>query len=312
MQILIRMATVLITGGTGMVGTVLAKSLLEKGYEVIILTRNGSQFKMKNQKLEIHFAEWDVKRQTIDEKAVSKTDYIIHLAGANIGVKRWTNKRKKEIVSSRVESGKLIVESLKKIPNHVRAVISASAMGYYGPDKNINSKFIESDPAFPDFLGSTSKQWEECMQPVTQFGKRLVILRAGIVLSKDGGALPEYFKALRFGLATVLGNGKQIISWIHIDDLVNLYIYAIENEKLSGVFNAVAPNPVTNKEFILSLAKEKNKFFIPVRVPSLVLKIALGGMSIEALKSTTVSCEKIQQAGFKFLYPTVKKAFESL
>lgn len=306
------MATVLITGGTGMIGKALTKVLLEKGYEVIILTRNIEQLEIKNSKLKIDYAEWNVAKQLIDENAIAKADYIIHLAGANVGEKRWTKKRKREIVSSRVDSGKLIVESLKNIPNKVKAVVSASAMGYYGPDRENNPGFRETDPAFTDFLGSTCKQWEESIQPVTQLEKRLVLLRAGIVLSKKGGAFPKFLNALQFGLATVLGNGKQIISWIHIDDLVRMYITAIENEKLSGVYNAVAPNPISNKEFILTLAKERNKFFIPVRVPSFVLKTVLGEMSVEVLKSARVSSEKIEKDGFEFLYPTVDSAFQKL
>lgn len=306
------MATVLITGGTGMIGKALTKVLLEKGYEVIILTRNIEQLEIKNSKLKIDYAEWNVAKQLIDENAIAKADYIIHLAGANVGEKRWTKKRKREIVRSRVDSGKLIVESLKNIPNKVKAVVSASAMGYYGPDRENNPGFRETDPAFTDFLGNTCKQWEESIEPVTQLGKRLVLLRAGIVLSKKGGAFPKFLNALQFGFTTVLGNGKQIISWIHIDDLVNLYVYAIENGKLSGVYNAVAPNPVSNKEFILTLAKERNKFYIPVRIPAFVLKIVLGQMSIEVLKSARVSSEKIQQTGFQFLYPTVDSAFQKL
>ncbi len=312
MQILIHMAIVLITGGTGMIGKALTKALLEKGYEVIILTRNVKQLKIKNEKLKVDYTEWNVAKKLIDENAIAKADYIIHLAGANVGEKRWTKKRKQEIVSSRVDSSKLIVDSLRNIPNKVKAVISASAMGYYGPDRENNPGFKETDPAFTDFLGSTCKQWEESIQPVTQLGKRLVLLRAGIVLSKDGGAFPKFLNALKFGFATVLGKGKQIISWIHIDDLVNLYIYSIENEKLSGVYNAVAPNPVSNKEFVLTLVKERNKFYIPVRIPAFVLKIVLGEMSIEVLKSATVSSEKINRQGFQFQYRNLEVALKQL
>ena len=313
MKILTLMATVLITGGTGMIGKALTKALLEKGYEVIILTRSAKQLKIKNEKLKIDYTEWNVAKQLIDENAIAKADYVIHLAGANVGEKRWTKKRKREIISSRVDSGKLIAGSLKNIPNKVKAVVSASAMGWYGPDTFPGGKaFKETDPPFNDFLGQTCKIWEESIQPVTQLGKRLVLLRTGIVLSKDGGALKEFIRPLKFGLATILGRGKQIISWIHIDDLVNLYISAIENEKLYGVYNAVAPNPVSNKEFVLKLAKEKNNFFIPLRVPAFVLKIVLGEMSIEVLKSARVSSEKIEKDGFKFLYPTIDSAFQKL
>lgn len=294
------MATILITGGTGMIGKALSKALVEKGYEVIVLTRNPEQLKINNEELRIKYAGWSPEKHFIDENAILKADHIIHLAGANVGEKRWTEKRKKEILSSRVDSGRLIVESLKKIPNQIQTVVSASAIGYYGPCNENNPGFKESDPASDDFLGSTCKLWEQSIEPVTKLGKRLVIVRTGIVLSKEGGFLPEFFKPMRFGFATVLGNGKQIISWIQIDDLVNLYINAIENGKLSGVYNAVAPSPVSNKDFVLTLARGRNKFFIPIRVPSIILKIVLGEMSIEVLKSAKVSCEKIQSTGFYF------------
>jgi len=139
-----------------------------------------------------------------------------------------------------------------------------------------------------------------------------VILRTGIVLSREGGAFPKFVYPLKFGVATILASGKQMISWIHIDDLVKMYIEAIENEKLSGIYNAVSPNPVSNKEFVLTLARTRNKFFIPFPVPAFMLKIALGEMSIEVLKSATVNSEKIQQSGFDFLYPTIDSAFREL
>jgi uncharacterized protein (TIGR01777 family) len=170
----------------------------------------------------------------------------------------------------------------------------------------------ESDPPANDFLGSACKQWEESIEPVTQLGKRLVKLRTGIVLSKEGGALKEFLKPLRFGIAAILGNGKQIISWIHIGDLVRMFIAAIEDDKMNGVYNAVAPGPVSNKELIIELAKARKKFYIPVYVPPFILKIVLGEMSIEGLKSVMVSCEKIQQAGFTFHYPGIRAALESL
>ncbi|HYM93975.1 MAG TPA: TIGR01777 family oxidoreductase, partial [Chitinophagaceae bacterium] len=264
------MATILIAGGTGLIGKALTKALLEKNYDVIVLTRNASKagrLKVQgtSESNRLLHAEWNVEKQTMDIDAISNADYIVHLAGANLGEKRWTKKRKREIVSSRVDSGKLIVESLKNIPNQVKAVISASAIGWYGPDRENNPGFKETDASFTDFLGQTCKAWEESIKPVIQSGKRLVKLRTGIVLSKEGGALKEFIKPLKFGLATILGNGKQIISWIHIDDLVRIYIMAIENEKLSGVYNAVTPQSVTNKEFILKLARElRGKYFIPI------------------------------------------------
>lgn len=302
------MKTVLITGGSGLVGTALRHALLTKGYKVIILTRNAAGKKSTDV---LSYAEWNVEEQQIDKSAIAGADYIIHLAGAGVADKRWTKKRKKEIVNSRIDSSKLIVDNLRLVPNKVKAIISASAIGWYGADPAIPNPhpFIESDPADNEFLGDTCKKWEASIDAVEQIGKRLVKLRTGIVLSNKGGALKEFKKPLGFGMAAILGNGKQVISWIHIDDLVEMYIAAIENETIRGVYNAVAPNPVSNKEFILHLAR-KNKFFIPIHVPSFLLKIVLGEMSIEVLKSATVSCNKIQAVGFVFHHPTLQVALK--
>lgn len=310
------MSTVLITGGTGMIGKALTKALLEKNYAVIVLTRETSKGTRKKvqDSSRLTFAEWDSKKQTIDRNAISKSDYIIHLAGANIGEKRWTKKRKQEIVDSRVKSSELLVKAVKETPNKIKAVISASAIGWYQAEvkENNSRSFRETDPPANDFLGQTCQQWERSIEPMIGLGKRLVKLRTGIVVSNDAGFIPEFKMPLRFGLATILGSGKQIISWIHIDDLVRVYITAIQDENMSGVYNAVAPSPVSNKKFVLQMAGAKRKFFIPVHVPSFVLKIVLGEMSIEVLKSANVSSEKIQQKGFSFQYPTIDVALKQL
>jgi len=305
------MPTVIITGGTGLVGKALGHALLAKGYHIIILTRTLPSTDHSPQSIKgIQYAKWDIESQTIDENAIASADYIIHLAGAGVADKRWTKKRKQEIVDSRVKSCKLLADSLKTIPNKVKAVVSASAIGWYGPDPTLPNPtpFVESDPVDDSFLGSTCRQWEESIEPVTQSGKRLVKLRIGIVLSKDGGALKEFIKPLKFGVAAILGSGKQIISWIHINDLVRLFIMAMENETWQGTYNAVAPNPVSNKELTLQLAKSRKKFFIPIHVPTFVLKIMLGEMSVEILKSATVSSKKIQEAGFQYTFPVIKDA----
>jgi hypothetical protein len=207
-----------------------------------------------------------------------------------------------------------LVRSLKNIPNNVKAVISASAIGWYGPDPQLpNPKpFTETDPPDNAFLGNTSQQWEGAIWPVADIEKRLVIYRIGIVLSNEGGAYAEFKKPLKFGVASILGNGKQVVSWIHINDLVQLFIEAIEKESLQGVYNAAAPQPVSNKELILAMAKERGKFYLPVPVPSFALKIALGEMSVEVLKSATVSSKKIESAGFQFRYPRIEDAVRHL
>lgn len=296
-----------------MIGKALTEALLEKNYKVIILSRKITWQQPVNGNL--FYAEWDVRNQTIDKEAIERADYIIHLAGAGVAEKRWTKKRKEEIVNSRVKSGELLVKALQEITNKVKAVISASAIGWYGADPVIpNPKpFREDDPADSSFLAKTCMRWENSTEPITQLGKRSVKLRTGIVLSKEGGALKEFEKSLRFGIAAILGNGRQVISWIHIDDLVRLYIAAIEDDNMRGAYNAVAPKPVSNKELMLQLARiKKGSFFIPVYIPSFALKIVLGEMSIEVLKSATVSCDKIHYSGFTFLYPTIEAALKNL
>ncbi len=304
------MSTVIITGGTGLIGKSLSKTLVQKGYQVIILTRDTSG---KRSAKNISYARWDVKKREIDAEAVKQADHIIHLAGAGVIDKSWTEAYKKEIRESRTESSRLIIESLKNIPNSVKTVISASAIGWYGPDREPAIPFTESDPAHESFLGQTCKLWEESIEPITGLGKKLVKLRIGILLSQDGGALAEFKKPVRFGMAAILGNGKQIISWIHIDDLCRLFIYAMENEDLNGSYNAVAPQPVSNRTLTLTLAREmKGRFYIPFYVPSFILKLILGQRSIEVLKSATISCKKIMDTGFDFRFKTIEDAITGL
>jgi uncharacterized protein (TIGR01777 family) len=302
--------TVLITGGTGLVGKALTGQLVKKGYNVIILTRNANGKKRQDS---VVYAGWNVQTQEIDIAALQEADYIIHLAGAGVVEKKWTAAYKKEIQESRTESSRLIIEALKNNVNKVKAIISASAIGWYGADAEPVKPFTEDDEADDSFLGQTCKLWEAGIEPVTALGRRLVKLRIGIVLSNGGGALAEFKKPVQFGVAAILGNGKQIVSWIHIDDLCKMFITAIENENLSGSYNAVAPNPVSNKTLTLTLAKAmKGKLFIPMHVPAFVLKMMMGQRSIEILKSTTVSCKKILATGFEFSFTNIETALEDL
>lgn len=305
------MATVLISGGTGLIGSALTKQLLTKGYDVIILTRQKNK---RSDTPHLSYAHWDIQQQTIEEKAIQKADHIIHLAGANVAGKSWTKNRKKEIEESRTQSGALIVKAVNEIPNNVQTVISASAIGWYGPDPQIPNPnpFIETDASANDFLGNTCQQWEHSIVPVMDAGKRLVILRTGIVLSTKGGAYIEFKKPLQFGIAAILGSGKQIVSWIHMDDIVGLYMYAMENNHMQGIYNTVSPQPVSNKQLVLSMAKAKCGVYIPVHVPELALKMILGEMSIEVLKSATVSSKKVEAAGYSFLFPNIETAVENL
>jgi hypothetical protein len=304
------MQTVLITGGTGMVGQALTTHLLAQGYEVIILSRSNCNKSIAG----LTYAQWDIAQQTMDIAALQKADIIIHLAGAGVAEKRWSVKRKKEILDSRVDAGNFLVKLLSTHTHKVKTVISASAIGWYGPDspQSLLHGFQETDPVDPSFLGSTCKSWELSIQPLVSLGIRLVTLRIGIVLNPKGGALLEFIKPAKFGCATILGSGKQMISWIHQSDLCRMIQYGIENESINGVFNAVSPYPVSNKELVKVVAGQLHSFYIPISVPSIILKIMLGEMSIEVLKSANVSSRKIQAQGFHFSYPQIKDAIQNL
>ena len=304
------MQTILITGGTGLVGTALSKMLAEKGFQVIILSRST---KNKHDNENIKYALWDVSKKTIDLNAIASADFIIHLAGAAVVEKKWTVAYKKEIVESRTKSSEFIVETLKNNPNKVQAIISSSAIGWYGADKIKGHQFIETDPFDSQFLGETCRLWEESIEPASSLGIRVCKLRTGIVLSKYGGALAEFIKPIKLGIAAILGNGKQIVSWIHVEDLCRMFVHAIENKNLNGSYNAVAPAPVSNKTLTITLAKIlRNRFYIPIHVPSFILKIMMGQRSIEVLKSADISCEKIRNTGFIFLYPSIEVALKQL
>jgi hypothetical protein len=307
------MPVVLISGGTGLIGTALTHHLIERDYDIVILSRKKN---LPSVNPKITYSYWNVTEKIIDAEVVKNADHIVHLAGAGVMDKKWTDDYKKKILESRTKSAELILSCLKKNDHHVKTFVSASAIGWYGEDaKPLERKegFIESDLPSNDFLGETCLQWESVTEPVLADGIRLVKLRTGIALSNSGGAFKEYKTPLNFGLAAILGNGKQMVSWIHIDDLCRMYCSAIEDIYLRGTYNAVAPEPVSQKKLILTLGQRmRNKFFIPVYVPSFILKLIFGKRSIELLKSATVSNKKIKATGFTFLFPSIESAVDDL
>jgi uncharacterized protein (TIGR01777 family) len=303
------MSSVIITGGTGLVGTALTRLLVMQGYSVVILSRDPASHRSRAPSTS--YAAWNIREQSINEDAIGQAKHIIHLAGAGVVDRSWTDKRKKEIQDSRIKSSELLVKALTQIPNQVESVVSASAIGWYSESRAVQS--VETDPPDPGFLGETCRLWEQGIEQVISLGKRLVILRSGIALSNDGGAFPEFKKPVRLGIASILGNGRQIVSWIHIDDLCRLYLEAMINPHWAGIYNAVAPQPVTNKTLMMELGnKMKRNFYIAVPIPGFLLRLLLGERSIEVLKSSNVSCEKIRKQDFQFIYPTLDAALRDL
>jgi uncharacterized protein (TIGR01777 family) len=299
------MAKVLITGGRGLVGTHLGKKLQASGYEIAILSRT----RRNDNKRQTYY--WDYNKNEIDKDAINTSDYIIHLAGENLGERRWTSKRKQLIVDSRIKSAELIYNNIDKENKRLRAFITASAIGYYGAITS-DKIFSEADPPADDFLGQTCKKWEQVADRFTDVGVRTVKIRTGIVLAKQGGVLSKIIIPVKWGIGSAIGDGKQYFPWIHIDDLCSLYIKAIEDTQMIGAFNAVAPEHKTNKQFIETIAHSLDKPFWFPKIPAIALKVILGQMSEMILTGSRISSDKIKNFGFVFKYPNLESALEQL
>ncbi|NLJ43283.1 MAG: TIGR01777 family protein [Bacteroidales bacterium] len=299
------MQNILITGGTGLIGGHLSALLKHRGYKVTILSRNARPGG------NIQVYRWDPEKGRIDPEAVSTADYIIHLAGAGIGDKRWTHNRKQEIVDSRVKSGELLYEILKKTGKKPSAFISASGTGYYG---SVTSEKIhtETDGPGDDFTGQVCRQWEQVATKIGDLGIRTVILRTGIVLSSEGGALSRMLPAIRVGAGSAIGSGRQFVPWIHIEDLCSIYLKAVEDTGLSGVYNAVAPSHLTNRELMKTIASVMKKPFFFPDIPAFIMKVLFGEMADILLQGSRVSSEKIIMAGFSFRYAELEGALRNL
>jgi len=293
------MKKILITGGSGLVGKKITALLERKGYEVAWLSRNPDKYKQKS------FA-WDVEKQTIDPEAVLWADGIIHLAGEGVADKRWTAERKKAILQSRTQSTGLLKQAIDKSEKKPEVFVSASAVGYYGFNTS-NTLMEENGKAGNDFLAQVVVAWENEVGKIADYGIRTVMLRIGIVLDNKGGALVEMLKP---PVAAPLGNGQQWMSWIQIDDLARMFLFAIENKEISGIYNAVGPNPATNAELTKAAAQKVSKIYAGIGVPGFALKLILGEMAQMVLGGNKVSAKKIQNAGFSFRYPTLELALE--
>lgn len=294
---------ILITGASGLIAHELSKRL-EKNYTVRFLTRN--------KKHDNEF-EWNIKAQTMDENALEGVSHIIHLAGANISEKRWTDERKKELISSRIDSAGLILKKLQEQNIKLKSFITASGINYYGT-KTTDKIFNENDGPGDDFLSEVVVLWEAAADQFKKqnLAERVVKIRTAVVLSEKDGALKKMLPTIKMGIGSPLGTGKQYMPWIHIKDIVAIYEYAIQNAEIDGAFNAVSPQHTTNENLTKTIAEViKKPLFMP-NVPGFVLKLIFGELADALLEGSRASAGKIQKAGFHFEFPDLKAALEDL
>ena len=298
-------AGILITGGSGLVGRYLTSLLLENGYLVSHLSRKQDQFGR------VRVYRWDPEKGILDPSIFQGIDHIIHLAGANIGEHRWSAKRKEEILRSRVDSTNLLYKTIHENNIPLKAFISASAVGYYG-SATTDKIFTETDPPGTDFLAKTCIQWEEAADLFEKSGIRTVKVRTAVVLEKSDSALSKLMMPAKFGFLVQTGDGRQYMPWIHISDLCRIYLNVIEDQTLSGAHNAVAPQHVTHREFVKTLARVMRRPVFPVPVPGFLLRGTLGEMSDVVLKGGRVSSEKIVRTGFSFSFGNLEEALTDI
>ncbi|WP_298426032.1 TIGR01777 family oxidoreductase [uncultured Kordia sp.] len=298
---------ILICGATGLIGSALTELCIQENHTVHYLTTRKSKIEQSKFKKGFH---WNPAEGEIDTACLKDVDVIINLSGANIA-KRWSEAYKEEIMSSRVDTANILFKSLRNMENHtIKQYVSASGIAIY-PDSLTENYTEDTEKEATDFLGKVVKQWELHANQFKSLEIPVTILRTGLVFSDEGGALAEMAKPVKFGVGAAIGSGKQWQSWIHIDDMINMYLHIV-TQKITGVFNAVGPNPTTNKLLTKEIATVlKKPFFLP-NVPKFVMKLILGEMSTLLFSSQQVSAEKIEKTGFVFKYKQLNLALENL
>ena len=294
---------ILIGGGSGLIGSRLTELLTQKGYHVRHLGRTAKEGAVRT-------LRWDIHKQTIDERAFDGISTVINLAGANISGHRWTDAYKKELADSRIGSTRLLVDFLNTKPHGVTNFLSGSAIGYYGfGDDTI--WFRETSLPSTDFLSRLVTDWEHEASKVNDKNIKVAVIRTGIVFSERGGALPVMARPIKLFAGAPLASGKQIVSWIHIDDMCRMLIHILEND-LSGPYNGVAPEPATNAAITKAIAQQLHKPLWLPNIPAFALRIILGKMSESVVKGSQVSSEKIQSTGFEFQFPSLSQAVTNI
>ena len=297
------MSHILIAGGTGLVGSRLCALLQERGYKVALLSRKESSNGIKTY-------QWDPAAGNIDAEAVEKASAVINLAGAGIADSWWTRSRKRLIIESRTQSTSVLKKAIETTSNQVSTYLSASAIGYYGDTGD--SWLEETAPAGEGFLADSTQAWENAFHEVENLNIRAAAFRMGIILSPKGGALEKILLPFMFRVGSYFGNGRQWYSWIHIDDVCRMFIHALENPDMRGIYNAVAPHPETNKNFVETISSVLGGPHLIAPVPAFLLRAAMGEMADVILNSNRVSSKKIEAAGFAFRFPELAPALKDL
>lgn len=295
---------ILVTGGTGLVGSLLTKKFQDQGYNVSIMTRSPDKVKG------IEAFYWDIKKQEIDEKCLDGVDVIIHLAGENIADGKWTDERKKALISSRTESISLLYDLMERREHQVKTVLSASAVGFYG-DRG-EEILDETSSVGTGFLAHCCDEWEKAVDKGTNLGLRVAKFRIGLLLTPKGGVLDIFKLMVKTFTATKLGSGQQWFPWVHSDDLIGMFLWATENHDANGVYNATAPNPVRNTEFTKTLCHILHRPFWPFAIPKVMFKLLMGEKSQLVLMSTHTKSDKIIKAGYSFTFLSLKDALVNL
>jgi hypothetical protein len=298
---------VFMTGGTGFVGTNLSKRLAQEGHEVTVLTRS-----LRDQKTErggISYAEGDPTQKGLWQQKIADQDVVINLAGASI-FRRWGDTAKKLIWDSRIETTKNLADALSARKSKETYLFSTSAVGYYGFHED--EVLDESSPSGEGFLADLSKEWESAARKATDHGVHVILMRFGIVLGRRGGALQQMITPFKWGIGTSLGSGNQWFSWIHEQDLVDIFLYLIKEKKVSEAVNCTAPNPVTNSELTKTLSEVLGKLTFMPSVPGFMMRLVLGEFGSVLLKGQRVVPKGLLDAGFHFSFPDLRSALKDL
>jgi uncharacterized protein (TIGR01777 family) len=300
------MNTVLITGGSGLIGRKLAGILAKDGFRVRLLSRRKQLIEPYHDVF-----TWNLKEGKLEPGALDGVDVVIHLAGEGIADGRWTEKRKSTILSSRIDGLNLIRREAEKQNINLKLLLSGSATGWYGAITD-DMLHTEEEPSAEDFLGKTCRLWEEAADAYSSIAERVVKIRTGVVLSSKSGALPQLMLPFKFYTGVVLGSGKQQIPWIHEDDICGIFIHALKHDNMKGPFNAAATENCSNRMFTETLGRVLNRPVLPIPAPSFAIRLAFGEMSAVVLEGCRVSNAKIKNAGYVFKYNDLKTALVNL